>query len=132
MEPLGHSQMRTTMDIYSHVMPALARQAADRMGTVLLAGKGGQTATTTGTKDDSGRPSEGKRPAHQGGPGGSAFPPWSRIQATACSLAVTAERCGAAGFVTATPPAAAGRRPTEAGRHRPAGGRLPSRPVYQG
>src|SRR3954469_8024405 len=28
MELLGHSQMRTTMDIYSHVMPALAREAA--------------------------------------------------------------------------------------------------------
>ena len=37
MELLGHSQMRTTMDIYSHVMPALAREAADRMGAVLLA-----------------------------------------------------------------------------------------------
>ena len=30
MELLGHSQMRTTMDIYSHGMPALAREAADR------------------------------------------------------------------------------------------------------
>ena len=38
MELLGHSQMRTTMDIYSHVMPALAREAADRMGAVLLGG----------------------------------------------------------------------------------------------
>ncbi len=28
--------MRTTMDIYGHVMPALAREAADRMGAVLL------------------------------------------------------------------------------------------------
>jgi integrase len=36
MELLGHSQMRTTMDIYTHVMPALAREAADRMSTVLL------------------------------------------------------------------------------------------------
>src|SRR4051794_6840008 len=33
-------QMRTTMDIYSHVMPALAREAADQMGALLLAGKG--------------------------------------------------------------------------------------------
>jgi integrase len=32
MELLGHSQMRTTMDIYSHVMPALAREAADPHG----------------------------------------------------------------------------------------------------
>lgn len=35
MELLGHGQMRTTMDIYSHVMPALAREAADRMATTL-------------------------------------------------------------------------------------------------
>ena len=35
MELLGHSQMRTTMDIYSHVMPALGRDAADRMGNAL-------------------------------------------------------------------------------------------------
>lgn len=35
MELLGHSQMRTTMDIYTHVMPALAQEAADRMGTTL-------------------------------------------------------------------------------------------------
>jgi integrase len=32
LELLGHSQMRTTMDVYSHVMPALVRKAADRMG----------------------------------------------------------------------------------------------------
>jgi integrase len=50
MELLGHSQMRTTMDIYSHVMPALAREAADRMGALLLAGKGIQTATRTATR----------------------------------------------------------------------------------
>jgi integrase len=37
MDLLGHSQMRTTMDIYSHVMPALAREAAQRMGRTLLA-----------------------------------------------------------------------------------------------
>jgi integrase len=35
MELLGHSEMRTTTDVYSHVMPALAREAADRMGTAL-------------------------------------------------------------------------------------------------
>ena len=35
MELLGHSQMRTTTDIYSHVMPALAQEAADRMGRTL-------------------------------------------------------------------------------------------------
>ena len=34
MELLGHSQTRTTMDIYSHVMPALAREAADRVSAL--------------------------------------------------------------------------------------------------
>jgi integrase len=33
MELLGYSQIRTTLDIYIHVMPALAREAADRMAT---------------------------------------------------------------------------------------------------
>ncbi len=32
MELLGHSQMRTTTNVYSHVMPALAREAAEEMG----------------------------------------------------------------------------------------------------
>jgi integrase len=41
MELLSHSQMRTTMDIYSHVMPALARAAAYRMGVLLLTRKAG-------------------------------------------------------------------------------------------
>ena len=35
MELLGHSQMRTTTDTYQHVMPALAKEAADRMGETL-------------------------------------------------------------------------------------------------
>ncbi len=39
METLGHSQLSTTSDIYSHVLPELQRDAADRMGT-LLAGIG--------------------------------------------------------------------------------------------
>src|ERR671917_1595818 len=74
MELLGHSQMRTTMDIYSHVMPALAREAADRMSTLLLPGKGGQTATTTATRDDSGRSPEGERPGHRRGAEGTRTP----------------------------------------------------------
>jgi integrase len=32
MELLGRSQMRPTMDIDSHVVPALAREAAERDG----------------------------------------------------------------------------------------------------
>src|SRR6476661_5713118 len=74
MELLGHSQMRTTMDIYSHVMPALAREAADRMGALLLTGKGRQTATRTATTEavDSGRDEES--PAQMGGAEGTRTP----------------------------------------------------------
>ena len=73
MELLGHSQMRTTMEIHSH-MPALACEAADRTGTLLLPGEGGQAATTTATRDDSGRPPEGERPGHRGGAEGTRTP----------------------------------------------------------
>jgi integrase len=88
MELLGHSQMRTTMDIYSHVMPALAREAADRMGTVLL-GKiapNGPTRTPViegglqpvATKDATKRISDdlvtGSVPANMGGAEGTRTP----------------------------------------------------------
>ena len=57
MELLGHTQIRTTMDIYSHVMPALAREAANRMDAIAVrrkapdrpatdSGDRGRTATT--------------------------------------------------------------------------------------
>src|SRR3954469_25214289 len=74
MELLGHSQIRTTLDIYSHVMPALAREAADRMGAVLLTSKGRQTATTIATTEavDSGRDEES--PAQMGGAEGTRTP----------------------------------------------------------
>ena len=35
MELLGRARMRTTTDPYSHVLPALAEEAAERMGTAL-------------------------------------------------------------------------------------------------
>lgn len=35
METLGHSQISLTMNTYSHVYPALQREAADAMDTVL-------------------------------------------------------------------------------------------------
>ena len=35
METLGHSQISLTMDTYSHVIPALQREAADQMEAVL-------------------------------------------------------------------------------------------------
>jgi integrase len=62
MELLGHGQMRTTMDVYGHVMPALAREATNLMGTVLL-----MRAASTATTDDSsslpgGRPVRGVEP----------------------------------------------------------------------
>ena len=47
MELLGHSQMRTTTDTYSHVMPALAQEAADTMGAALW-GSGSPTVPKTG------------------------------------------------------------------------------------
>jgi hypothetical protein len=73
MDLLGFSQMRTAMEIHSH-MPALAREAAARTGTLLLPGEGGQAATTTATRDDSGRPPEGERPGHRGGAEGTRTP----------------------------------------------------------
>ena len=47
MELLGHSQMRTTTDTYSQVMPALAQQAADAMGSALW-GPASPTVPQTG------------------------------------------------------------------------------------
>ena len=32
---LGHSEIRVTMDLYSHVAPALQREAADQMDATL-------------------------------------------------------------------------------------------------
>lgn len=38
METLGHSQIALTMNTYSHVMPVLVREAADKMGAFLSDG----------------------------------------------------------------------------------------------
>jgi hypothetical protein len=35
METLGHSQIALTMNTYSHVMPSLQQDAADRMDSLL-------------------------------------------------------------------------------------------------
>lgn len=73
MELLGHSQMRTTMDIYSHVMSALAREAADRMGAVLLsplATNGNQTGNQPKLVDQA----NGSRPYEMGGAEGTRTP----------------------------------------------------------
>ena len=37
MEILGHSQISLTMNTYSHVLPALPLEAAERMDAVLVA-----------------------------------------------------------------------------------------------
>jgi integrase len=37
-ERLGHSQIGITMDIYSHIMPGMQKQAADKI-EMILAGK---------------------------------------------------------------------------------------------
>lgn len=42
-EVLGHSQMSITSDTYSHVMPELQREAADRLGAVLFGGSAGES-----------------------------------------------------------------------------------------
>jgi hypothetical protein len=63
MELLGHNHMRTITDFYSHVMPALAREAADRRGA-LLTGKGELTATTQIVESLKDKES----PAQMGGP----------------------------------------------------------------
>jgi integrase len=39
MEQLGHSTITLTMNVYSHVIPATAREAAERMDA-LLSGTG--------------------------------------------------------------------------------------------
>jgi integrase len=66
MELLGHSTMRTTTDTYSHVLPALAQQAADTLDAKLWGPAEGapkakkqgkkkkakKTATKTATKND--------------------------------------------------------------------------------
>ena len=38
IEVLGHSEVGTTANIYSHVMPELSRDATDRVGALLRAG----------------------------------------------------------------------------------------------
>jgi integrase len=58
MEVLGHAQMRTTTDTYSHVMPALGRDAADRMGNALWGHRhrSGSSGHHAGTRKDESRP----------------------------------------------------------------------------
>jgi integrase len=36
METLGHSQISLTLNTYSHVLPSLQRDAAERMNRILM------------------------------------------------------------------------------------------------
>ena len=38
MDLLGHTEIRTTMDLYSHVAPVMQRDAADQMDILLASG----------------------------------------------------------------------------------------------
>lgn len=49
MQVLGHSQVTLTLGTYSHVVPELAREAADRMGTPLWGGNGTDDAAMATT-----------------------------------------------------------------------------------
>lgn len=40
METLGHSQISLTMDTYSHVIPALQKEAAEKMDALLSGPRG--------------------------------------------------------------------------------------------
>ena len=46
MELLGHSQITLTLGTYTHVVPELAREAANRMGATLWGAPGGATDAT--------------------------------------------------------------------------------------
>jgi hypothetical protein len=39
METLGHSEISLTLNMYSHVMPSVGREAAERMDQLLGAGR---------------------------------------------------------------------------------------------
>lgn len=43
-ERLGHGNVAFTLEVYAHVIPAQERMAADRIGAVLLGGRGAITA----------------------------------------------------------------------------------------
>ena len=62
MEVLGHAQMRTTTDTYSHVMPALGRRRrAHGQRTVgLIRHRMCSSGHHAGTRHDSGRPPQGR------------------------------------------------------------------------
>ena len=67
MEVLGHSQIGLTMNTYSHVMPEVARDAADRVASALW-GDGGTADRANGYRKGTG-PTGGTGPVDAGDPG---------------------------------------------------------------
>jgi integrase len=51
MELLGHSQISVTLNTYSHVVPALRRDAADKMDAILITGPVATKVATKTTSD---------------------------------------------------------------------------------
>jgi integrase len=59
-ERLGHATIAVTMDIYSHVLPGLDREAADTVARLILGG-GGVSEASVNKPLASGRSGEGKQ-----------------------------------------------------------------------
>jgi integrase len=56
-EILGHSTVTLTLGTYSHVIPALKRDAADRMDAILAPGATNRVAVSRPPRPPAGRPS---------------------------------------------------------------------------
>jgi hypothetical protein len=75
-ERLGHATIAVTMDIYSHVLPGLDREAADTVARLILGGSSAVSESSVNKPLASGRSGEvgqdgcGCRPAAKGGVGG--------------------------------------------------------------
>src|SRR4051812_47734398 len=69
MDLLGHSQIRTTLDVYTHVMPGLAGEAADRTGPTVPQRAKQRRLTAPTLESRGGGKSErtGKTPAQRDG-----------------------------------------------------------------
>jgi Phage integrase family len=103
---LGHSQTRVTSDIYQHVLPAMARDAAEKLSAALW------EAESTGHQDGTGTDSAEARPM--------ANDQLRRVQKCHIRRSVTVVSCGPAQFTTIHQ--AVGRWFHELGTCRPARG----------
>jgi hypothetical protein len=60
-ERLGHATIAVTMDIYSHVLPGLDREAADAVARLILGGGSSVSEASVSKPLASGRSGEGKQ-----------------------------------------------------------------------